>query len=77
MVKIKENTRTFVLAVWVVLAGMLVAASQASAAIDYSPLTNGIQTDAQAGIQQVLPIVGFILAAIIVVSLIRKFIKAH
>ena len=64
----------------VTLGSALVAATPALAQTgggpDYSVLTNGLKEEATSGIEQALPIVALVLAAIIVVGLIRKFAKA-
>lgn len=65
----------------VTLGSALVAATPALAQSggggpDYSVLTDGLKEEATSGIEQALPIVALVLAAIVVVGLIRKFAKA-
>jgi len=76
----KDRLRTAAGVGTVTLGSALVAATPALAQQggrpDYSVLTNGLKEEASSGIEQALPIVALVLAAIIVVGLIRKFAKA-
>lgn len=49
--------------------------SSAFAAIDYTVLTDGLTTKFEGGVTQVLPILGVILGAMLVVRTIKRFVK--
>ncbi len=46
------------------------------AVIDYSALTDGLQTTFESGVTTALPVAGAILAAFLVIKTIRKVVKA-
>jgi hypothetical protein len=46
------------------------------AVIDYSALTDGLQTSFEAGVTTALPVAGLILAAFLVIKTIRRVVRA-